>query len=118
MPKTPPLPVSPSERRELESRVRSRSLRADDVRRARLILMLTDGESYDSIQETLGCSSAYVARWKDRFLREGLGGVYSRHQGRKVQTRTPRMEARILDWKRRKPTAGSTHWSTRKLSKI
>lgn len=118
MPKTSPLPVSPSERRELESRVRSRSLRADDVRRARLILMLTDGESYDSIQETLGCSSAYVARWKDRFLREGLGGVYSRHQGRKVQTRTPRMEARILDWTRRKPTDGSTHWSTRKLAKV
>jgi transposase len=79
--------------------------------------MLIDGESYDSIQETLGCSSAYVARWKDRFLREGLGGVYSRHQGRKVQTRTPRMEARILDWTRRKPTDGSTHWSTRKLAK-
>jgi hypothetical protein len=25
--------------------------------------MMADGETYDGIQEALGCSSAFVARW-------------------------------------------------------
>jgi transposase len=117
MPSPRPTKVPASARRELESRLRSRSLRADDARRARLILMLGDGETYEGIQEALGCSSTYVARWRSRFERDGLAGLYSRHQGRKVTTLTPRMEARILNWTRRKPSDGSTHWSTRKLAK-
>jgi transposase len=109
--------LSTAERRELEARTRSQSLRADDARRARLILMIADGETYASIQETLACSSAYVARWRQRFESDRLAGLYSRHQGRKAQTLTPRLEARILNWTRRKPTDGSTHWSTRRLAK-
>ena len=30
---------------------------------------------------------------------------------------TPKVEARILNWTRKKPTDGSTHWSTRRLAK-
>ena len=40
----------------MESRVRSRVLRAGDVRRARLILMLAEGHSWSAIERTLGCS--------------------------------------------------------------
>src|SRR5262249_21940531 len=88
-----------------------------DARRARLVLMVSDGESYETIQETLACSSAYVARWSARFVQDGLAGLYSRHRGRKPQTLTPRMEATILEWTRRKPADGSTQWSTRRLAK-
>ena len=42
-----------TDRLELERRARSRVLRADDVRRARLLLMLDEGESYRSIQAAL-----------------------------------------------------------------
>jgi transposase len=79
--------------------------------------MLADGESYTSICRALDCNPNYVSRWKERFLKHGLSGLYSRYRGRRVQTRTPGLEARILDWTRRKPTDGSTHWSTRKLAK-
>ena len=44
--------------------------------------------------------------------------MYARHKGRKVEKRTPRLEAKILNWTlNRKPRDGSTHWSTRKLAK-
>jgi transposase len=33
-----------------------------------------------------------------------------------VEKRTPRLEARILDWTRRPPPDGSSHWSSRKLA--
>ena len=117
MPKTSALQISSAQRVELEGRLRSRSLRSDDSKRARLLLLLADGESYDTIQESLGCGRAFVALWKRRFLREGLAGLYSRHKGRTPKVLTPRMEARILEWTRRKPTDGSTQWSTRKLGK-
>jgi transposase len=91
-------------------------LRAGDVRRARLILMLADGESWSGIAAALGCSSAYIQRWKARFEQQRLAGLFAQHRGRRVEKRTPKLEARILAWTRRPPTDGSTHWSSRKLA--
>jgi len=65
--------LTPEIDQELRNRLRSRSLRADDVRRARLILMLSDGKSFATIQKALGCNRSYITRWKARFLQQGLG---------------------------------------------
>ncbi len=111
------LTLDPADRDELEARSRSRTLRADDVRRARLILLLADGESYTAIVDKLGCNRSYVSTWKKRFEEDGLAGLYARHQGRTRSVLTPSMEARILSWTARKPTDGSTHWTSRKLGK-
>lgn len=111
------LELKRSDREELESRARSRVVRAEDARRARLILLLADGEPYTSIQSKLRCNRSYVSRWKGRFLEGGIAGLYARQQGRKRSVLTPAMEARILKWTSRKPTDGSTHWTTRKLGK-
>src|SRR6202048_3388098 len=73
--------LSRPEAQELRARVRSRVLRAGDVRRARLILMLSEGQSWSAIQQALGCSSAYIARWQARFSQQRLGGLVSRPQG-------------------------------------
>jgi len=112
-----PLTLSCSDRQELERRVRSQSLRADDVRRARLLLLLADGESYSAIQTILGCSSADISRWKKRFEAAGLSGLHGRQQGRQATVLTPALEAQILEKTRQKPSDGSTHWSTRKLAR-
>jgi transposase len=109
--------LSSAEHEELDRRRGSRRLRADDVRRARLILMLAAGEPYSSIQAALGCDRGYISRWKQRFLEARLAGLHARHTGRAVSVQTPQMEARILSWTRRRPTDGSTHWTTRKLAK-
>jgi transposase len=45
-----------------------------------------------------------------------IAGLYARHLGRAVQKRTPQLEAQILNWTRRQPPDGSTHWSIRKLA--
>src|SRR6266545_5552052 len=105
------------ERRELERRVRSRKLRSEDVRRARLILMLAAGESYMSVRNALECDPGYVSRWKKRFETDRLAGLYARHRGSKPRALTTPMEARILSWTQKKPTDGTTHWSTRRLAK-
>src|ERR1700675_1830590 len=108
--------LTPSERRELSDRMRSRTLPAEDVRRARLILLLAQGKSYLAIRHILGCNPNYISRWKGRFEAERLAGLYSHHPGRAVEKRTPALEARILEWTRRAAPDGSTHWSSRKLA--
>src|SRR5215472_5128612 len=108
--------LTASEENELRMRGRSRTLPAGEVRRARLLLMLAEGKSYQTIQEALPCDATFVVRWKQRFLRDRLSGLYARHPGRAVAKRTPMLEAKILEWTRRTPPDGSTHWSTRKLA--
>src|SRR6202795_1635957 len=109
--------LSRPEAQELRARVRSQVLRAGDVRRARLILMLSEGQSWSAIQQASGYSSAYIARWQARFARQRLAGLFARHQGRPVRKRTPRLEARILAWTRRPPDDGSPHWRSRQLAR-
>jgi len=112
----PVLKLTATERQTLESRLRARALRVEDVRRARVILLLDAGRSYTTIQTTVGCDARYVSRWRKRFVEAGLAGLYSRHRGRAVQTRTPQLEARILALTQQQPPDGSTHWSTRRLA--
>jgi len=111
-----PIVLTEIEQKELVRRSRSQSLRADDVRRARLILLLADGQSYDGISEQLKCSPTWINRWRHRFLQLRLAGLYSKHKGRKVQKRTPALQAKILNVARKPPSDGSAQWSTRKLA--
>src|SRR5260370_5689664 len=111
-----PLRLSRPEAQELQARARSRVLRAGDVRRARLSLMLSEGQSWSAIQQALGCSSAYIARWQARFAQQRLAGLFARHQGRPAAKPPARLEARILAWTPRAPNDGSTHWCSPKLA--
>jgi transposase len=101
---------------ELSQRATSQAGRADDARRARLILLLEAGETWAQIREKLSCNDAFIDRWSKRFLDERLAGLFSRHAGQEPSTLTPELEACILEWTvKRKPRA-ATHWSTRKLA--
>ena len=104
------------ERMELIRRATSRTGRAEDARRARVILLLAEGRTWAVVCEHLACSRGFVATWRHRFADARLAGLYSRHRGQAPMRRTPQTEARILDATRRAPTDGSTHWSTRKLA--
>jgi len=95
--------------------MRSRTLPAEDVRRARLILLLAEGKSYSAIRQALGCNPNYISRWKGRFEAERLAGLYSHYRGRAVEKRTPALEAKILQWTRRlrpmaPPTGAAASW--------
>ena len=105
------------ERRELERRSHSRKGRADDARRARCIVLLAEGASWAQIRGQLRCGDSYIARWCQRFATERLAGLYSRHRGQSTTVLTPQLDAKILDWTRRGPQDGTTHWSTRRLAK-
>jgi transposase len=109
--------LSEAERDQLEALTRSRTVGAAYARRARLILMLEDGQTRDAIVKRLGCDSRFISRWSDRFLAERLAGMYARHPGRAPKQPPAKLEARVLNHTlKRKPADGSTHWSSRKLA--
>src|SRR5579859_1446477 len=112
-----PLGLTAAERMELERRTRSRTARVHEALIARVLLLLADGRSYRHIAERLQCSQPFISKWKSRFEENRLAGLYVRHAGRAVTVLTPAMEARILNWTRKTPSDGSTHWSTRRLAK-
>ena len=110
--------ISPPERRELNSMVRSRTVRAEDSQRARIILQRAAGSSLRTVAREVACSVNTVRLWESRFRDERLGGLYSRHEGRQPEAGSEKLEARIINWTlHRKPADGSTHWSTRRLAK-
>jgi transposase len=109
--------LTDAEREQLMSAARSRTVRAADARRAKLILMLEDGESRDSIMSRLECDSRFISRWSSRFLSDRLAGMYARHPGREPKQPPEKLEARVLGYTlKRKPADGSTHWSSYKLA--
>ncbi len=114
----PALSLTTEERRVLSSLTRSRRAAASEVKRARLIIMLEEGLSWTAISERLPCTPDYISRWKTRFEKERLAGLYARHRGRAPAEDAAKLEARVLAWTQKAPSDGSTHWSTRKLAEL
>ena len=87
------------ERAELTQQTSRQSGRADEARRARLILLLDAGHTWAWIREKLDCRDSFIDRWNKRFRAERLAGLFSRHAGQLPTTLTPAaLEARILEW--------------------
>jgi transposase len=110
------LTLSQDEREELTGWTQSRTLPVGVVFRARLILALADGWSYQEIEQKLDTSSPTIARWRGRFEKERREGLNPRHKGSQPRVVTPVVQARILRRTLQKPDDGSTHWSCRKLA--
>jgi transposase len=108
--------LSEEERVELSSIAQSRSLPAGYVFRARLILMLAEGATFQTIMQQLRTTAPTIIRWKARFLESGMDGLDTHHPGQPASVLTPGLRARILSATRKKPGDGSTHWSCRKLA--
>src|ERR1700728_3792110 len=71
----PPLKLRRGDRAELEARVRSNTVEARVAKRARMILLMADGESNRSIGATVGLHYNQVGLWRTRYEEFGLAGL-------------------------------------------
>ena len=94
MPTPTPFKLSDAERGDLDELARSRRGRADEARRARIILLLAEGYSYSTISERVDCTAQTIATWKARYQAHGINGLRGRHRGSKPRVLTPKVEAR------------------------
>ena len=84
--------------------------------RARLILALAEGMTYNTIKRDLHTTARTIARWKQRFEESGIEGLEAQHKGSKPRTATPAVQAKVCRKVQQKPQDGSTHGSVPKLA--
>lgn len=111
-----PIHLTDAQRSDLEEVTRSRALPAEFVQRAKVVLLLADGVSARTVATKLDVSRPTIAKWRRRFLEDGVEGLTSRYRGRAPWKLTSRVRARVLAATRRPPPDGTTHWSCRRLA--
>jgi transposase len=115
MPSTVVVEVPPRDREQLESWLRSPSMRAGLVARARIVLLAGQGVGTGEIARRVGTSRQTVITWKHRYRDEGVGGLVDRPKpGRPRVTDDVEIVLRTLE----PPPArlGVTRWSSRLLA--
>src|SRR4051812_9869993 len=111
-----PLVLSEEERERLESLShRARSLPAL-ARRARVVLACSEGLDNKAVAKKLRCSLGMVGKWRGRFLKSGLEGLYDEPRpGAPRKIGDDKIEAVVTQTLESTPR-GQTHWSTRELA--
>ena len=110
------LTLTDEQRDELKKWAQSRTLPAGDVFRARLILALAEGQTYEQIKASLQTTAPTISRWKQRFEQNGLDGLDPRHKGSQPTVADAAVQARIARKTQQKPADGSTHWTCGKMA--
>jgi transposase len=113
-----PLTVTEEERERLQSlahRSRSQALLA---RRARVVLACTEGLDNKAVAKKLRCSLGMVGKWRTRFLKLRLEGLYDEPRpGAPRKVGDAKIEAVVIQTLESTPR-GQTHWSTRELARV
>ena len=111
-----PLTLSESERDELRSITRSRSMPQSLATRARIVLLSADGESNTDIAERLGLSKPTVGIWRKRYLMQRIAGLYDEPRpGGPRSIRDEQVATLLRKTLKTKPKDG-THWSCRSIA--
>ena len=71
-----PLQLTESYREQLESMANSRRLPHGLVRRAEIDLLAAEGWPNEAVAGAVGVTRATVGKWRQRFLNNGLNGLY------------------------------------------
>jgi putative transposase len=110
--------LSEVERAELASMARSRSLPAALALRARIVLACEgDDKASTEVAQALGINRTTVAKWRARYVRHRISGLYDElRPGRPRTVDDERVAELITKTLHTKPADGSTHWSTRTLA--
>jgi transposase len=112
-----PIEVSATERAELERLQRASSTPAGLSRRARAVLLMTQGLSGVEIAERIGYTVVQVSRIRRRFAEGGVASLRERPKSGRPPTVSARKRAQIVALTLKPPGAGLTHWTTRDLAR-
>lgn len=116
--RTTTIELSEAERAELTSMARSRSLPAALALRARVVLACEgEGQASTQVAQRLGISRDTVHKWRGRYKRNRIRGLYDElRPGRPRTVDDERVAELINKTLHGKPADGGTHWSVRALA--
>lgn len=112
------LPLTDSQRRELQRVATSSSLAHRKVVQARALLWAAEGLGNEEIARRSTVDSDAIRRWRARFAEKGIDGVgvIAGGRGRKPSLPPGTVAEVVRITQHEKPADGSTHWTTRSLA--
>lgn len=117
--KDPLRPLTLAERHDLEQVSRSRTDPAAQVARAKEVLAVADGASFEAAARAAGRKSGdAVAHLVTRFNRDGLNALIEQHGGGQPKQYTVTEQERILQQVRREPDRDTDKTATWSLSTL
>ena len=112
-----PIILSAETREQLESMARSRSLPHGLVRRAKIILMAAGGLNNMTIAQRIGLSNYTVGVWRQRFVKQGLMGLYDEPRAGGPRSIHDEEIARLIRKTLKTKPKNQTHWTCRSIAK-
>jgi len=113
-----PFTLTSETRDQLQSIERSPSMPQALARRARIVLMAAEGMSNSEIAQHLKLSRPTVGLWRERFLAQGLMGLYNELQpGAPRSIKDEQIQSLMHRTLQSKPEDG-THWSCRSMASV
>jgi putative transposase len=108
--------LSNEDRLQLTAFSRSQTLPSGLVRRAKLILLSAEGMPNSHIGEKLDVSAQIVSKWRQRFLKEGITGLYSEIRPGRPRSISDERVARVVRKALQTTPKGGTHWTLRSMA--
>ena len=109
--------LSEEERRVLKGWLRSGKTEQRVVLRARIVLLADQNMSTKDIAAELGCNPVTVSKWRQRFAREGIGGLSDAPRSGKPRKYTEKHEQQLLRKLDDPPPEGYATWNGSLLAK-
>ena len=104
--------ASAAERARLETVVSNRNSPQKHVWRAQIVLLTAEGLGTVEIMRRTGKSKTCVWRWQERFMQEGVAGLF---RDKTRPSRVPPLPAelveRVVALSHREPPGEATHWT-------
>jgi putative transposase len=108
--------LTPTTEGELRSLARSRSLPGGLVQRARIVLACAEGSANQDIAAQMDITTATVSKWRNRFARQGLMGLYDEPRSGAPRTISDEQVAQLIRQTLRTKPAKGTQWSCRSMA--
>ena len=115
-PKTP-LKLSDEVKKQLETMANSRSLPYAHVRRAKIVLLSAAGDTNTAIANKVGLSNWMVGKWRQRFIDQGLMGLYDQPRPGALRSIDDNQIAQLIQKTLKEKPKGATHWTCRSTAK-
>ena len=111
--------VTATDRARLEGVIADRNSPQKHVWRAAIVLATADGLGTNAVMRRTGKSKTAVWRWQERFMEEGIEGLF------KDKTRPPRVAPlgpeiadRVVALTLGDPPGETTHWTAKAMAKL
>ena len=111
-----PLTLSEEEHEQLSAIVNSRSLPHGLVRRARIVLMASEGMTNCAIAERVSLSPQMVCKWRQRYLQQGMAGLHDELRPGRPRTISDEEVAELIRRTIQTKPKNGTHWTIRTVA--